>query len=181
MNPTANSSGPHHPATSTGTTDAGPATHSSTTVAHATADATPRRRISWGAVFAGALLALITQLGLSLLGAGIGLSTIDPMEERNPLSGIGTGAVIWYALSTLVALYVGGLGAYLHLLGPIPVGLVARPGAALMAGPSAGAAWLNTAAVGDRLPVLGRQDIWYRVQWQQREAFVRAADLLVVE
>jgi hypothetical protein len=29
--------------------------------------------------------------------------------------------------------------------------------------------------------VLGRQDIWYRVQWQQREAFVRATDLLVVE
>ncbi|WP_156175955.1 hypothetical protein [Hymenobacter terrenus] len=79
------------------------------------------------------------------------------------------------------AAYVALLGAYLHLLRPKPAGLVARPGAALMAGPSAGAAWLSTAAVGDRLLVLGRQDIWYRVQWQQRVAFVRAADLLVVE
>jgi len=78
-------------------------------------------------------------------------------------------------------LYVAGLAAYLQWLQPKPVGLVARPGAALMAGPAAGAAWLSTAAVGDRLPVLGYQDIWCRVQWQQREAFVRAADVLVVE
>ena len=77
--------------------------------------------------------------------------------------------------------YLVLLGAYLHYLQPKPAGLVARSGAALMAGPSAGAAWLSTATLGDRLPVLGRQDIWYRVQWQQREAFVRAADLLVVE
>lgn len=73
--------------------------------------AVPLKRISWGAVFAGALLALVTQLGLSLLGAGIGLGTIDPLEERNPMSGIGTGAAIWWGLSTLVALYVGGLVA----------------------------------------------------------------------
>lgn len=79
------------------------------------------------------------------------------------------------------AAYVALVAAYLHYLRPAPAGLVARAGAALMAGPSAGAAWLSTAALGDRLPVLGRQDIWYRVQWQQRVAFVRAADLLVVE
>ena len=77
--------------------------------------------------------------------------------------------------------YIGLLGAYLHWLHPTPAGLVARSGAALMAGPGAGAAWLSTAAIGDRLPVLGRQDIWYRVEWQQRIAFVRVADLLVVE
>jgi hypothetical protein len=71
----------------------------------------PQKRISWGAVFAGALLALVTQLGLSLLGAGIGLSTIDPMQERNPVSGLGTGAIVWYGISTLVALYVGGMVA----------------------------------------------------------------------
>jgi tetratricopeptide (TPR) repeat protein len=77
--------------------------------------------------------------------------------------------------------YVALLGAYLHFLRPTPAGLVARSGAVLMDGPGAGAEWLSTAAMGDRLPVLGRQDIWYRVRWQQREAFVRAADLLVVE
>ena len=83
----------------------------------------------------------------------------------------------WVALGTYLVL----LAAYLHLLRPAPAGLVSHAGAALMAGPGAGAAWLSTAALGDRLPVLGRDDIWYRVQWQQRVAYVRATDLLVVE
>ena len=77
--------------------------------------------------------------------------------------------------------FVGLAGAYLLVLPPAPVGLVARPGAVLMAGPGAGAAWLSTAAAGDRLLVLGRQDIWLQVRWQQRDAYIRAADVFVVE
>jgi len=77
--------------------------------------------------------------------------------------------------------YLVGTGAYLVLLRPEPVGVVARAGAALMAGPGAGAAWLSTAAPGDRLPVLGRTDIWLRVRWQERVAYLRATDALVVE
>ena len=87
------------------------------------------------------------------------------------------GRLLWTAYGAYVVL----TGAYLHLLRPTPVGLVARPGTVLMAGPGAGAAWLSTAAVGDRLPVLGRQDIWYQVRWQEGKAFVRAADLLVID
>ncbi|RZK28955.1 MAG: hypothetical protein EOO63_10105 [Hymenobacter sp.] len=79
------------------------------------------------------------------------------------------------------SLYVLGIGAYLYWLLPIPTGIVARSGVALMAGPGAGAAWLSTAAPGDRLLVLGRQDIWLRVRWQERVAYVRATDALVVE
>jgi hypothetical protein len=77
--------------------------------------------------------------------------------------------------------YLLGAGAYLVLLRPGPVGVVAQAGAALMAGPSAGATWLSTAAPGDRLPVLGRTDIWLRVRWQERTAYLRATDALVVE
>lgn len=65
------------------------------------------KRISWGAVFAGALLALVIQLALSLLGLGIGLGTIDPLQEQNPMSGLGTGAVIWWVVTTLGSLYLG--------------------------------------------------------------------------
>ena len=106
MNPTFDPNNPNRPAAVvTNTTLESPA-H----LAPA-AYAAPRQRISWGAVFAGALLALITELGLSLLGAGIGLSTVDPLQEGNPVNGLGTGAIVWYGLSTLVALYVGGLVA----------------------------------------------------------------------
>jgi hypothetical protein len=65
------------------------------------------KRISWGAILAGAVLALVIQLSLSLLGLGIGLGTIDPMEEQNPMSGIGLGAGIWWVVSMLVSLYLG--------------------------------------------------------------------------
>ncbi|MCA8831148.1 hypothetical protein [Hymenobacter pini] len=83
-----------------------------TTNAPLAVSATPvLKRISWGAVIAGALLALVTQLTLGLLGLGIGLSSVDPLEEQNPMSGFGTGAAVWWGLSTLAALYLGGLVA----------------------------------------------------------------------
>jgi tetratricopeptide (TPR) repeat protein len=77
--------------------------------------------------------------------------------------------------------YLLVVGAYLWLLQPVPTGVIARPGTALMAGPGAGATWLSTAAPGDRLLVLGRQDIWLRVRWQERVAYVRAADAFIIE
>src|SRR5436190_2177305 len=66
------------------------------------------RRISWGAVFAGLILAIMVSLVLSLLGIGIGAATIDPMSERNPMRGLGIGALIWFAITSLAAYFVGG-------------------------------------------------------------------------
>jgi hypothetical protein len=78
--------------------------------------ATAGKSISWGAVFAGALLALVVQLMLSVLGIGIGASTINPLTEQNPADGIGTGAAIWFVVSSLIALFAGGWVAG-HLAG----------------------------------------------------------------
>lgn len=66
------------------------------------------KRVSWSSVFAGALVALMVQLSLSLLGMGIGLSTINPTSETDAAEGLGTGAAIWYAVSSLIALFIGG-------------------------------------------------------------------------
>lgn len=66
------------------------------------------KRISWGAIFAGGLVALVVQLLLSLLGLGIGMSTIDPIQEQNPFSGLGMGAIIWWVGSILISLFIGG-------------------------------------------------------------------------
>lgn len=65
------------------------------------------KRISWGAIFAGALLAIVLQLALSLLGLGIGLGTIDPLTEQTPMAGIGVGAAIWWIVTMLASLYLG--------------------------------------------------------------------------
>lgn len=75
--------------------------------ATSTTPAVATKRISWGAIFAGAVLALVLQLALSLLGLGIGLGTIDPLTEQNPMAGIGIGAAIWWVVSMLVSLYLG--------------------------------------------------------------------------
>lgn len=66
------------------------------------------KKISWAAIFAGALIALGIQILLSLLGLGIGMSSIDPLKERNPMSGLGTGTLIWWIITFLLALYAGG-------------------------------------------------------------------------
>jgi hypothetical protein len=69
------------------------------------------RRVSWGAVFAGVVLALAVQLLLSMLGLGIGMTTIDPAAGREGLpqaSNLGIGAGVWWTVSYMIALGIGG-------------------------------------------------------------------------
>lgn len=66
-------------------------------------------RISWGGVLAGALAAITISFLLNLLGMGIGLNSIDPMTDSQPFAGLGIGTIIWWVLSNLAALFVGGL------------------------------------------------------------------------
>jgi len=75
------------------------------------------RRISWGAVIGGVVLALVVQLLLGMLGLGIGLSTVDPSTGDTPSAqAFGIGAGIWWIVSTLLALFIGGWVAA-HLAG----------------------------------------------------------------
>lgn len=66
------------------------------------------KRISWGAIFAGVVIALVIQLALSILGMGIGASTINPATEQNPVAGLGMGAGIWFVVTILISLFAGG-------------------------------------------------------------------------
>jgi hypothetical protein len=71
--------------------------------------AAPLRRISWGAVLAGAVIVIAVHLSLSLLGLGIGLSTVDPAAGDTPeATSFGLGAGIWWVVSNLIALVIGG-------------------------------------------------------------------------
>lgn len=65
-------------------------------------------RVSWGAIFAGSAMAMAVWFVLSMLGAAIGLSSFDPSQESNPLSGFGVGVGLWLALQIIIALFVGG-------------------------------------------------------------------------
>jgi ElaB/YqjD/DUF883 family membrane-anchored ribosome-binding protein len=64
------------------------------------------RRVSWGAIIAGAVIAVVTQITLSLIGLGIGIGAINPYAA-NPMEGIGVGALIWWVLSNLISIFIG--------------------------------------------------------------------------
>lgn len=66
------------------------------------------RRVSWGAILAGAVVAIVTQIALSLMGLGLGLGAFDPATSGDTLRGLGIGAGLWLLVSTIVAFYTGG-------------------------------------------------------------------------
>lgn len=65
------------------------------------------KRVSWGAIFAGTVVAVVVQIMLNLLGIGLGMSALDP-TEADPLSGLGLGTILWLVVTTLIALFAGG-------------------------------------------------------------------------
>ncbi|GGE92089.1 ATP synthase subunit B family protein [Sphingomonas prati] len=69
-------------------------------------------RFSWGAIFAGVVLAIAVQLVLGILGTGIGLTLVDPVEGTTPgAAGFGIGAGLYWLITTILALGVGGYAA----------------------------------------------------------------------
>jgi hypothetical protein len=67
-----------------------------------------RPRISWGAIFAGAVAALSLWLLFYAFGLALGLSAVDPSDPHSVRgSGIFTG--VWSGIAPLLALFVGGM------------------------------------------------------------------------
>ncbi len=67
------------------------------------------RRISWSALFGGVVLVVAVQLLLGLLGAGIGLGTVNTNGGTTPdASSFGIGAGLWWVISSIIALGFGG-------------------------------------------------------------------------
>lgn len=66
--------------------------------------------VSWGALFAGAVVALAAWILLYAIGLAVGLSSVDPGDMSSAkVAGIGTG--IYSLLSPLIALFCGGVVA----------------------------------------------------------------------
>jgi hypothetical protein len=66
------------------------------------------KRMSWGAIFAGVTVVIAIQLLLNLLGAGVGAATINPQQGQQPGHGLAVGAAIWFVISTIISLFLGG-------------------------------------------------------------------------
>ncbi|SHK28455.1 hypothetical protein SAMN02745194_04608 [Roseomonas rosea] len=69
-------------------------------------------RISWGAIIAGALIAIAVGAALNLLGFAIGLTAVDPTARDTPsASTFGLAGSIWMLVSNLLGLALGGYAA----------------------------------------------------------------------
>lgn len=68
-----------------------------------------RSRVSWGAIFAGALVAIAVGATLNILGVAVGASTVDASSGGTPdAASLGIGASIWFLVSNLLGLLLGG-------------------------------------------------------------------------
>jgi hypothetical protein len=66
-------------------------------------------RVSWGAIFAGVVVALVVQILLTMLGVGIGIATLDPGTGDNPAaSTFSVATAVWYVASGILAAFAGG-------------------------------------------------------------------------
>jgi hypothetical protein len=66
-------------------------------------------RVSWGAILAGVVVAIVVQVLLSMLGIGIGAATLDPGGVDNPeASTFSIVSGLWYAVSGILAAFAGG-------------------------------------------------------------------------
>jgi hypothetical protein len=77
------------------------------------------KRTSWGAVWAGVLVAMGIQALLAVLGAAIGLSVLQAQEGNNLGESLGAGAAIWWTITGIISLFIGGW-VVAYLLGPRP-------------------------------------------------------------
>ncbi len=80
------------------------------TEAHADTRAVLLNQVSWGAIFAGAVTALVTQVVVNLVGVGIGLASLGTTAADNPSASTASlSAGIWFVASGIVASLAGGL------------------------------------------------------------------------
>lgn len=74
-------------------------------------DATAVRRVSWGSIFAGTVIALALMVFFTTLGLAIGAASVDPLYDSAPISGLGVGSGIYMVVTQLISLGVGSFAA----------------------------------------------------------------------
>lgn len=104
------------------------------------------KRVSWGAIFAGAVSAVALTALFGLLGLGIGFGTFDP-SQGDTLRGVPRNTLLWWAVISIVATGIGGFVA--ARLAGIPRSLTgALHGLAVWSVATLLTLWLATTAVG---------------------------------
>ena len=84
------------------------------------------------------------------------------------------------AIGTWISLLVTLIIFFIHSNQPIqyPSAIIASGNTYLMSGPSAGSSVVQIIGEGHRVYVIGQKDVWVKIRWQDRDAFVKEDNLL---
>lgn len=83
---------------------------------------------------------------------------------------------LWITLLIFSALLV----VHIHFPVQYRTGIIANSNTYLMTGPSAGASVAQIINEGHRVRIMGKRDVWLKVQWHNKEAYIRQDQLLPV-
>lgn len=86
-----------------------------------------------------------------------------------------------YVALTLVAVLAITCLVHLNFNDHYSKAIVTNNNTYIMDGPSAGASVVSIVRDGHRLTVLGKEDVWLRVQWGESEAYIKENNLLSIE
>jgi hypothetical protein len=123
---------------------------------------------TWSAILAGVLASLVAQIMLTMLGFGLGLLSIDIPTANEAPKTAGHLAFVWWAVSGIIAAFVGGAvaaanapdqsdaGRVGHALAAWAVAIVVVVGASALTAGSAASVVGNLA--GPSYPALARMD-----------------------
>ena len=105
------------------------------------------KSVSWGAIFAGSIIALALMFMFSLLGVGIGAGAVDPAQDQQPLKGVGLGTGIYSIVAQLLSLAIGAFAAGRLAANPLKLNSGLH-GVAVWALATLGMLYIATTAVG---------------------------------
>lgn len=77
-------------------------------------------------------------------------------------------------------LYLGFIFYFANFLTLGQQGIIQHANVPIMTAPSAGAGFIGSVGVGHKVRILGEQDIWYRIAWQDQTAYIRKNNLLLL-
>lgn len=71
-------------------------------------------------------------------------------------------------------------GIHINAGEQISMGIIAQPNTYVMKGPSAGSSVISVLTAGHRLEILGKQDVWLKVEWKGETAYIKENNLLPI-
>ncbi|MEM6297526.1 MAG: SH3 domain-containing protein [Bacteroidota bacterium] len=91
--------------------------------------------------------------------------------KQKPILGGSIGLLVWLVVALL----------WVNLSLQSRLGILQKDQAYLMDSPSAGGKPLGVLDAGHRLPILDKEDIWYKIEWEGQTGYIREHNVWVVE